>query len=438
MYGPGQVSDVRDGPKWMPEVRAGRRLTSAPDPLYLPFMTTKPSRTAQGLRVHNRAAVLRLLRDHESLSRSSLAARTGLSPTTMTNVVAELIDSGCVVELAAFEGRARVGRPAIGLGLVSDARFVVGVQVGAGTVSLGLCDLRARVRRANSFDFDLDAPAAEVVHIVAKRVRTLLRRVAGERVLGIGVAAPGPVDAGHRRNVMSVNLGWQDVPFADLLEAATGLPTVVEHNVRAMALAEARYGDARESGSVLYVYVRTGVGAGLVIDGAPFLSGTSGVTELGHLRVVENGRVCACGSRGCLETVVSEPYLLRRVAKAGKRSVLAAELAGGSALLAALTTAEDAGEAFASDVVAELVKHLSTALAAAVNLLNPGMVLLGGLFADGPDSLLARVEKETRASVFPALREGVVVRRSVLGIDAGVVGAAAFALDRFFYRPYED
>ncbi|MGI5287550.1 ROK family transcriptional regulator [Nonomuraea polychroma] len=368
----------------------------------------------QDLRRHHRRLVLRSLRDDGPQPRADLARRLGLSATTMTKVVGQLLDEGLVAEDAVEGAGQRVGRPSTGIRIRTGARYVIGVQVGAGTVQLGLCDLRAQVGPGTSFTFDVAAERPErVVARIAEAAAEVTADVPADRLLGIGVAAPGPVDPGHRRILVSVNLGWRDVPFADLLEAALDVPTVVDHNVRAMALAESRYGETAGADPLLYVYVRTGVGAGLVIGGYPFRPGAYGVTELGHLRVLEKGRPCSCGATGCLETVVSEPYLIERL---GRRSD---------------NPLADIPEGLLDD----LVDHLTTGLASAVNLLNPELILLGGIFAPAPEAVFDRVRAALRAKAFPVLRDVVRVERPTVGGDsAGVVGGAAVALDCFLYE----
>ncbi|MFD0475982.1 ROK family protein [Nonomuraea thailandensis] len=173
------------------------------------------------------------------------------------------------------------------------------------------------------------------------------------------------------------------------------------------------------------MYVRTGVGAGLVIGGQPFRSGAHGVTELGHLRVVERGRPCACGATGCLETVAAEPYLGELA-----RSLLGRDSADP---LADLASAAGEGDERAGAALDEVVDRLATGLASAVNLLNPALILLGGAFRTAPEPVFDRVRQALRARAFPVLRDAVQVRRATLGPDAGVVGSAAVALDRLFY-----
>jgi predicted NBD/HSP70 family sugar kinase len=376
---------------------------------------------------HERA-VMRLVRNAGPCSRTALAAELGLSATTITKTAAPLLARGYLTEQDTA-GAAGVGRPAIPLALVPEAVTVCGVQLGVGVANVGLADGHARVRLERSVAFDPHHDAPAVLDRVAGAVSRILARDGGAPCIAVGVAAPGPVDAARRTNLMSVNLGWRDVPVAELLEAKLGIPVHVDHNVRTMALAETLYGghDVRD---LAYVYVRTGVGLGLVLDRKPFYPGLHGLSELGHLRAVEDGVACACGARGCLETVLSEPHLLGRARDAGL-------LDGGADAGGILTVVESAagsGSPSARAIRADLVHHLANALAGVVNLFNPRLILLGGIFEAAPEPLLADTRAATKRLVFPFLREEFRIVRPALPAP-GVAGGAALALEAVLYGP---
>lgn len=393
------------------------------------------------LRVHNRSALLQLLRAEGRLSRAVLASRSGLSAATVTKAVAELVAEGVVAEAgssARTHGGNRIGRPAIDVALVPSARAVCGVQVGVGTVQLAVCDLLARVQHESSFAFLTHTAPEAVLDSIVDALHVLIQDagLAPADVIGVGVGAAGPVDAAQRVNLLSINLGWRDVPFSDRLERGLGIPTVVDHNVRAMAVAEARYGKGRGVDTLALVYVRSGVGAGLVMDGVPYRGGTHGATEIGHLRIGAADRPCPCGSIGCLETVVSEGYLTERVratAVAEPEGALARMLRAGMPALPALIEQAAGGDAAATAIVDEAARHLATGLASVVNLLNPELIVVGGFFAEAGETALRPLRAALRPQVFPLLRDVVRIEATSFGSSVGVVGAAAVALDHFFY-----
>ncbi|WP_162605906.1 ROK family transcriptional regulator [Jiangella aurantiaca] len=373
-----------------------------------------------------RGQILRLLRAEPGLTRIEVARRTGLSATTITRVVAQLVADGSVTE-AGKVSRLGTGRPGTEISIEPTSYFVIGVHIGAGSVRIGVVDLMGVSHRQSGFDFEPHQDADVVLDRVAVSVTQLIADtgVDRSRLLGMGVAVPGPVDADHRRLLMPINLPWRDVPVADRLEKMVGLPVVVDHNVRSMALAEAQFGAGKGLSSVAFIYLRMGVGAGLVVEGQAFQGGVHGAIEIGHLRVVEGGEKCICGGVGCLETVLSERALRSALADLGMPSDVSNPFV---ALLSA------AAESPAAAAHAELVvKRFATGLSGLVNLLNPELILLGGFLSAVPEEFVGQLTEATREAVFPIIRPTVQLRRSDLGLDAGVYGGATIALDHFFY-----
>lgn len=371
----------------------------------------------------NSRLMMRLLRDGGDQSRTSLSEMTGMSATTVSKAVADLVARGWVVESGAMRA-AVVGRPAIKVRRVPEATVVCGIQLGVGVARVCLADGCARILRLREYRWEPDASPDAVLTTIGRAARRMIRQ-GKETCLGVGVGVPGPVDVEQRINLLSINLGWQHVPVADQLEKAIGLPVVVDHNVRAMALAESRYG-RRQLPSMAYIYVKTGVGMGVVLHGRPFVSGVHGVSEIGHIQVDRAGGPCSCGGTGCLETVVSEPALIRSLALAGLE-VPAAESES------VLTILEKYRTSLAIDAIRDsLVGTLSSSLGVVMNLMNPGVIVLGGIFETAPDRLIADIAAGTAAVTFPLLRHEVRLARPSLQ-DAGVAGAAALALERWVY-----
>ena len=370
-----------------------------------------------------RGHVLSLIRDEGPMSRAELARRLDLSATTITRVVNEL-DAGKVLADGQVLAQSGAGRPATALHIRADSCWVAAVQIGIGMVQLGIFNAVGERMAATQFDYAVEDGADAMLRRVAGGLLALGQSsgVTGS-LSGIGVAVPGPVDAAGRRMLVAIRLDWRDVPVADMLEALTGIATTVEHNVRAMALAETRFGQGRGLRSVAFVYLKSGLGAGLVVQGQPFSGGVHGAVELGHLQVIEGGVACICGGRGCIETVVSEAAL-RAVTK---RLRILPEPNPLTAIWSAAQRRKDAAL-----VIEGIVAPLSTGLSALVTLLNPELVLLGGALADIPDALFNQIVQASWRRALPVVRESSRIERSHLGADAGLVGCATVALDRFF------
>lgn len=371
-----------------------------------------------------RGQVLSLIRDEGPMSRAELARRLELSATTITRVVNEL-DAGRVLADGQAMAQSGAGRPATALHIRADSCCVAAVQIGIGMVHLGIFNALGERLAAEQFAYAVEEGADAMLRRVADGLQALCKAqgVAGA-LSGIGVAVPGPVDAAGRRMLVSIRLDWRDVPVADTLEALTGIATTVEHNVRAMALAEARYGQGRGLRSVAFVYLRSGLGAGLVVQGQPFSGGVHGAVELGHLQVIEGGVACVCGGKGCIETVMSDAALRATT----RRLRIAPEPNALTAIWSAAQRRQDAAK-----VVDGIVGPLSMGLSALATLLNPELVLLGGALADIPDAMFEQIVQSAWRRALPVVRTSSRIERSLLGADAGLVGGATVALDRFLY-----
>lgn len=371
-----------------------------------------------------RGQVLSLIRDEGPMSRAELARRLELSATTITRVVHELDASKVLAEGQALSTFG-AGRPGNTLHVRADSCFVAAVQIGVGQVQCGIFNALGEMLATDRFSFDVDAGAAAMLQRVADALRTLSTGLGAQgKLSGVGVAVPGPVDRAGRRLLVSPRMDWRDVPVADTLEALTGVAVTVEHNVRAMALAETRFGQGKGLSSVAFVYLRAGLGAGLVVRGQPFSGGVHGAIEIGHLQVIEGGAPCVCGGRGCIETVVSEGALR----ETARRLRITPQP---NALTALWQAAQKRTEA--AHAIDGIVAPLATGLSALATLLNPELVLLGGELAEIPDALFERIVETCWHRALPVLRTTSRIERSGLGSDAGLVGGATVALDQFLY-----
>lgn len=394
------------------------------------------------VKAHNLQAVLRILLHQGAVSRVRLAHLTGLSTTTITNLVAELVEQGIVIEDARKSNHSGgVGRPRIPVRLAPSARHVAGVHIGVGDIRVAVADLFGQVQNYLAMSHAPQAPAEEVLHRVADLIEQAVTSagVDRERLVGVGVGASGLVDPHTRVNVLAPNLNWRNLPMGDILSERLGLPVCVDNNVRAMALAEAMFGAAQEVNTLAFVYARVGVGAGFVMGGNVYRGSRAGAGEIGHTTIIPaGGAPCRCGNTGCLETLVSESEILRLArASAARRpqSILAASLSDTSKpAIEQVFEAARAGDQETLLMLHERAHYMGIALANLVNSINPDMIIMGGLFAAGHDLLLAKVEETMRQRAFANLGDSVELRVTSFGRKVGVVGAAALALDTFFFR----
>jgi glucokinase len=213
-----------------------------------------------------------------------------------------------------------------------------------------------------------------------------------------------------------------------------------------MALGEAMFGVGRDVRALAFVYARIGVGAGFVVDGQLYHGSAAGAGEIGHATIIpEEGEPCRCGNTGCLETLVSEPAIVRlaeELARQDEAGILATQLQHGEGMaIERVFAAARAGDSATQTMLKERACYMGIALANLVNVLNPELIVLGGIYAQGSDLLLPTIETTMRKRAFAHLGERVKLETTSFGRQAGVVGAAALALSTFFYdqpdRQYE-
>jgi len=398
--------------------------------------------TGSAVKAHNLKAILLALLSTENLSRVQLARLTGLSTTTITNLISELIEHGIVSE----EGTEKpsqpptVGRPRTVLRLVPEARFVIGIHVGVGSIRVAIGDLRANLIEVRSLAHPLDRNPEKVFQEVSKLVDQTIqdRGLNTAQLVGVGVGASGLVDPSTGVNLIAPNLGWRNVPIQELCCAGLGLPICVDNNVRAMALGEAMFGNQRDLQTLAFVYARIGVGAGFIMNGNLYRGVGAGAGEIGHMTIMpEAGEPCRCGNNGCLETLVSEPVILRQaeeIARQNPKGVLAKQMENGKTIsIEQVFNAARDGDKDMLMIIEKNACYMGIAMANLVNIFNPEAIVLGGLFAQGEDLFLPIIETTMQERSFADLGKRVQLRTASFGRNAGVVGAAALALKAFFY-----
>jgi glucokinase-like ROK family protein len=398
------------------------------------------------IKQHNMRAVLQSLLQKGPLSRVQLAAQTALSNTTITNLTSELLELEIICEeepLAGQNGQRRrgVGRPRRMLRLIPNARYVVGVHIGIGILRVAVTNLYAEVLHNKMDAFAVEDSATAVLDLIVRLVEQTVAEAGVERalILGVGVGASGLVDPQTGVNVLAARLGWRHTPIRAYLETRLNLPVCVDNNVRAMALGEAVFGAGQGVGLLAFIYGRVGVGAGIVLGGRVFRGGGAGAGEIGHVIIVpEGGKLCGCGQYGCLETLVAEPVLVQeaelRVLEDPDGCLAHFWRRPDLRPIEAIFAAARAGDPPTVQMIERLARYLGLALANLVNVLNPELIILGGMFAQGSDLILPTAEATMRNAAFADLGKKVCLQPTGFGWRAGIIGASALALTHFFYE----
>ncbi|MET0729836.1 MAG: ROK family transcriptional regulator [Solirubrobacterales bacterium] len=380
------------------------------------------------LREGNRKRVVDALRERGLASRAELARMTGLSRSTISTIVADLLEAGLAGERDGQPpGESHAGRPPVMVALNRSAGLAVGLDFGHRHLRVAVSDLSHTVLAETWCEMDVDHSADQGLDTAAEFVERVLDEadVDRERVIGVGMGLPAPIDRGTGSvQASSILPGWVGVDAAAEAASRLGLPVEVENDANLGALAELVWGAAKGRSEVAYIKVSSGIGAGLVSGGRlqHGVGGTAG--EIGHTLLAEGGPVCRCGNRGCLETLASSRAIAELLSASRREPVSTRRL---------LDLCTD-GDAAAQRLIGDAGRAIGVAVANLCNMLNPESVLVGGDLSAAGEVLLAPMREVVHRNAIPSAVTDLEIVAGVLGERAEMLGALALVLresDRF-------
>ncbi|WP_402464574.1 ROK family transcriptional regulator [Isoptericola aurantiacus] len=386
------------------------------------------ARTQSSLREANRARVVDAVKKHGSLTQVELTGATGLSPATVSTIVKEL----AAAEVVEVRNTVRTGRRAQLVTLAHRVGLVAGVVVGYRSMRVALADVGQEVLAELTLPLPADHRSDTSLDRAALLIVDLLERVGSQldELLGIGLGVPAPVNpTTGMLSVRGVLRGWDAVQIAQVLEKRLSRPVFVDNDANLGALAESTVGAGRAWRDMMYVGVSHGVGAGIVIGGRVHrgVDGTAG--EIGHVQVDPAGRICTCGSRGCLNTVVGLPALLEPLRVSH----------GNLSLRDVVRLARD-DDPGCREIVADAGERVGAVVATLATGLGPQGVVVGGELAEAGEIFLAPLRAALERRTLLNQAGGPEVVPATLGLRAELVGAVALALEHtdVFDRPDSD
>jgi predicted NBD/HSP70 family sugar kinase len=384
---------------------------------------------SETVRRANLSAIVRELHEGGPASRSELVARTGLTRSAIRGLIGELAVADLVTEERA-EPQGTPGRPSPVVCLNPNGAVVLGLEIAVDSLAAAVVGLGGEVFEHVRVDRPSGHTSVEaiVADLVGLATDLRSRRPASETLTGVGVAVVGVVRRSDGFVSMAPNLGWRDVPLGEALAAAldVGVPISVANDADLGALVELRRGAAIGCDHALFISGEYGVGGGVIVDGLP-LTGVAGYGgEVGHLPVNPNGIACRCGSFGCWETEVGEAALLRL---AGRPP------GGGRGEVDELLADAEAGAPAALSALDHVGRWMGVGLAGLVNIFNPRLIVLGGLFGRIHPFVAPTIEHELDRRALTAPRRLVRIVPALLGIDAPLLGAAELAFEPLLADP---
>jgi glucokinase-like ROK family protein len=394
------------------------------------------------MRDMNLTLILSTLRQHAPLSRSQLAAHTGLNKATVSSIVKELLASELVYELGSTNGTSEVGRPATNLQLNPDAGYIIGVEIGVDFISIIIANFAIGVvsRRYESTvnRYDQQDILDRLLYLLKESVVQVELR--GRPLFGIGLGVPGLVDVSSGTLLFAPNLQWSNLPLRQFVANEFDVPVYVGNEANMAALGESYFGAGQHCSYMLYVSSGIGLGGGIVIDGQLVEGATGFAGEAGHMTVQRDGLLCNCGNRGCWETLAGQRALFRRILgpiEAGEASWIG-QITGGDPeklSIALIVEAARKNDAVACQALKETGEWLGLGIASLMNIMNPQLVVFGGPLSLAHEFLLPQIKETVSWRAWDWVHQQADIVIAAHGEDAAVIGAVAMVYRDVLNKP---
>jgi glucokinase len=318
----------------------------------------------------------------------------------------------------------------------SKAEYYVGVDLGGTKILAGVFKSSLELVGTTKTSTKAQRGVDEVIERVARTVKDAVDEadLSLKQVAGVGIGAPGAVDFDSGTVIFAPNLeGWKDVPLKKALEKQLGVPVFVENDCNVCALGVYVVELKSKPRSMIGIFVGTGIGGGLIINGQPYSGFCHTAGEIGHMVLEVGGPRCGCGNKGCLEALASRTAIFQQIkagVKAGEKTQLTDILGGDLSALRSgdLRKAIRRGDKFVDRVIEGAAEYIGIATANLVNIMNPEVVVLGGGVIEAlADEMMSIIIETTMDYAMPGTLKGVEIVASRLGDSAGITGAAVLA-----------
>jgi len=378
----------------------------------------------------NITTVLNVVKNLGPISRVEIAQKTHLSAATISNITAELIENHLIFEKE--EGNSSGGRKPIMLVLNPTGAYVIGLKLAADHVTGALTNIQAKVIVKRTV-FLKGRSLDNVLSCITDIVVSLLKdgNVQKTKLLGVGLGMAGIINAENGQLKYTSIFDWHDVNIVEMLTKRLKVPIYVDNDVNTLALTENWFGAGRGMDNFLLVTVGRGVGMGIVINGQIYRGSFGGAGEFGHTVIEINGPLCDCGKRGCLESIASDPAIM----KSATEKISQGELPNDIKDIIDLISLGKNGNTVVQKIFAKAGEALGVGIANLINIFNPQMVIISGEGVRAGALLMNPMKIAIKKNVFNGLFELTEIIVDPLDDDAWARGSASLVLQKLFESP---
>jgi N-acetylglucosamine repressor len=404
------------------------------------------------VKIHNRALVLKIIQQNERISRKQIAVATGLTQATITLISNALLELGLIVETGKDTSTGTHGRKQVFLSINKEKHWIIALNLGRCLVQAAICDLAGNILHRSESDLQLIRDNELVSDRLEENVVAIIRDLmadfgmASQDLLGISIAAPGPINAkgGIVRSLVynegetksAAPFDWREIHLKEGIEREFGVGVFVENDANISALGESWFGTGVGASNLAVFMIGIGTGAGAIIDGMLYRGADDVVAEIGHVTVNFNGPRCRCGNIGCLETYCNFHVIIDAYAKRVPGCPPASGLSGAEAVsrIRGIFREAAAGGVAAREVLAEHGRMLGFGAVTLANILSPEMIIVSANELGDLDLsiLVAEIQDAVRQRAFPVIADKVKVVASTLGRDVTLYGGIVLVLQDLF------
>ncbi|MFQ6066425.1 MAG: ROK family protein [bacterium] len=394
------------------------------------FIGTKPD----SIKRANKSLILRVVNNEGLISRAELSRKVELTIPTVMKIVDELLEEELLREVGV--GESSGGRPPKLLELNSKGKHAVAVKIIPDELQVGVSNLKNTFLLKKTRNIQPKAGYQKILAELKETVRQAIKEsgIDWESVLGIGIGVPGVVNYLTGEVQSAPNLkGWRNVSLGSDIKDEFNVPVFVENEARVSTLAEKWYGAGREAENFVCIDVAVGIGSGLIIKGDIYRGFESLAGEIGHSTVIENGHLCNCGKRGCLETVASNAAIVKSI-KADPSDIIRQLCEGDKNLITMdlIIRAVKMGDGKSQRCIEKAAKYLGKVIGGLVNVVNPEIIIINGKITALGEIFFASLQDQVERYSILGNSHPVRITSSKLGDDVGLIGAASLVLRKVF------
>jgi len=384
----------------------------------------------------NKKNILKIVIDAGQISRVDISKLLKISRPTTSAYIGELIEEGLIEEIGKSDSTSSGGKKAVLLQFRVRAGYILGVMIGVKNIRIALTDLGSNIIEIMKIPTEEWLGPDAVIDKLVKNIKEIIKKfkINKEEIIGIGIGATGLVDSMKGLVIFSPNLnGWNNIKLKEIIEKKIGLPAFIENECRVQAIAEKKYGLAKNIKNFVCVETGTGIGTGVFIDNR-LVSGDKGMAgEVGHIITnLAGNRVCHCGNTGCLETLCSTSYLLEDIADDIKKSSTSSGKNKSSLKLEDLYNLYNQGNKIATINIEKNAEYLGIGISNTIKMFNPELILIHGEVIKFGEKYLKKVKESVTKNTFPKVKDDYNIQFSEMGDNVGVIGAASIVFNDIF------